>query len=175
MKKNLFIIGFIFSVTVNVAVLVSLGYFWYKGRKVREIRSQEMPRFGGPLERALALSHEQIEAIRALRKDFDPSIADLRMAIRLKRQELMMLLNEPNPDTVQINRKIAEIVSLQEKLEKLTIHHLIKMKRILTPEQMRKLHSLIEKRIMYGGPERRRPPQRPQKFMKREGIFRERR
>jgi len=175
MKKNLFIIGFIFSVTVNVVVLASLGYFWYKGHKVREIRRQEITHFEGPLERILALSPEQIEARRALRRDFDPIIADLRVTIRLKRQELMMLLKEPEPDTIQINKKIAEIASLQAELEKLTIHHLIKMKRILTPEQAEKIHSFIEKRVIPGGPEGPRPPHRPPRFPRKKGIFHERR
>lgn len=175
MKKNLFIIGFIFSVTVNIVVLASLGYFWHKGRKVRDIRRQEVTHFQGPLERALALSPEQIEAMRALRRNFDPRITDLRIAIRDKRHELMMLLKEPNPDTVQINRKIAEIASLQEELEKLTIRHLIRMKRMLTPEQARRIQSFIEKRIIHEGPKRFRLPRRPSKSIKRKGIFNERR
>lgn len=171
MKKNLFIIGFIFSVTVNVVVLISLGYFWYKGHKFREIRRQEVAHFEGPLERALALSPEQIEAMRALRRGFDPRIADIRKNIRVKRQQLMSLLSEPNPDTLQINKKVAEIASLQRELERLTIHNLVKMKQILTPEQMRKLHSLIEKRVIQGGPERLRFPQQLPKFMR---LFRNR-
>jgi len=172
MKKNLFIIGFIFSVVVNVVVVASLGYFWYKGRKFRDVRRQEVAHFQGPLERALALSPEQIEAMKTLRGNFDPNIVDLRMAVRDKRHELMMLLSEPNPDTAEVNEKIVEIASLQAELEKLTIHHLIKMKRILTPEQAKRIQSFIEKRVIHGrreGPEGLKPPYRQPKFPRRKG------
>jgi Spy/CpxP family protein refolding chaperone len=178
MKRNLLIIGFIFSLTVNVVVLASLGYFWYKGRKVRDIRRQEITHFQGPLERALALSPEQIEAMKTLRGNFDPNIIDLRMAVREKRHELMMLLSEPNPDTAEVNKKIAEIASLQVELEKLTIHHLIKMKKILTPEQAKRIQSFIEKRVIHGGregPEGLKPPYRQPKFPKGKGPSKGRR
>ena len=73
MKARLIIFLFVFSLTVNVAALVTMGYFWgrYDGKGKSFLRGDEIPPPPPPpLISELSLDKEQWGKMRTVRRSF---------------------------------------------------------------------------------------------------------
>ena len=150
MKEKLLILALIFSLGINIGIFGSIGYKRLKGkseeRHSREAEHSPM-RF---LAKELGLSESQTKEIEALRKSLEPKMEEIREELREKKAQLVYLLKESKPDLEKINIQLSEIESLQTKLQKLVIRHLLQEKNILTPEQQDKFFSIISKRLFHG-------------------------
>ena len=142
MKKNLLILGLIFSVAINAAVLTKIGHHWL-GKDKEERYHPSM----SYLYKELALSESQLKKMELFRKSLESRMKGIKKELREKRVDLVDLLTESEPDRKKINEKLIEIESLQGNLQRLIIEHLLKQKTVLDPEQQKMFFSLIEKRF----------------------------
>lgn len=149
MKRNILVLALIFSVAVNIGILGSVGYHWLKkkGGERHHQEAQHSPL--GFLAKELRLSPSQIREIESLRKSLEPKLEEIREKLREKRAQLVNMLKEPEHDSAKINLLIKEIESLQTKLQKIAINHLLQEKKILTPEQQEKFFSIVSKRLFH--------------------------
>ena len=94
------------------------------------------------LWRALNLTPEQVEKMKALRKSFFEKALPLRNDLRSKKFELKALWLQPNVDEEKILAKQKEINALRDQLQEKATRNRLEIRRILTPEQQAKLISL---------------------------------
>jgi Spy/CpxP family protein refolding chaperone len=97
---------------------------------------------GHGLWRALNLTPEQVEKMKALRKSFFEQALPLRNDLRSKKLELKALWLQPNVDEEKILAKQKEINALRDQLQEKATRNRLGMRQILTPEQQAKLISL---------------------------------
>ena len=148
MKKNLLILGLIFSVAINAAVLIKIGHHWLgkekEGRYHREGKHSSM----SYLHKELSLSEKQTGQMNALKERFRSNARPVRAVLRTKRKQLVQLLMASEPDRSKIDAVISEINLLQGELQKRVVDHLLAQKEILTAEQQQKFLFIIRDRLM---------------------------
>lgn len=147
MKNKLLILGFIFSVAINVAVLSTMGFHWWGS--CGEERHRGVPRHHQKsfLSRELNLSESQSEQVESLKESLQADMKKIKLPLYEKRTQLINLLMEPEPNREKINLKLNEIASLQADLQRLTINYLLKQKAALDSEQQERFGALIKKRF----------------------------
>jgi len=99
-----------------------------------------MHRRGGlPCFRAsdLTLSPDQMKELDLIRQSFYREAQPIRSEIFSKYLELKEFLTNPMIKTESIHAKNAEIILLQSKFEEKVIYHLIKVRALLTQEQLK--------------------------------------
>ncbi len=94
---------------------------------------------GAGMARALNLSQEQMDKIRDLKKRHYNETKALRQDIMQKRLEARNLFTDPTADEGAIVAKQREISALQQKLRDQMVQLRLEERRILTPEQLKKL------------------------------------
>ncbi|MFQ6091566.1 MAG: Spy/CpxP family protein refolding chaperone [bacterium] len=150
MRSKWLILALVFSVAVNGAALVTIGYQWWRSRQPArppiELRREI-------LRRQLNLTEDQFRRVRDAQGQVAEEMEAMRKSLRAKRAELVRLLREPDPDRAEIDARLREIATLQADLERRVVDNLLKLKGVLTPEQREKLLSIIDHHLM--GPGRR--------------------
>ncbi len=146
MRNKLLILGFTFSVAINAAVLLTIGFHWRGGCGEEHYR-REGHHQQNFLSRELNLSSSQKEQMKNFEKSFQTNMKDVSFKLNEKRGELINLLSEFEPNQEEINIRINEIASLQAELQKYVIDYLLEQKGVLDLKQQDKFFSLIEKRF----------------------------
>ena len=148
MKKNLLILGLVFSVAINAAVLTKIGHHWLGKDKGEKHHCEGKHSSMSYLHKELALSEKQTGQINVLKERFRSNAKPVRAALRTKRKQLVQLLMASEPDRSKIDAVISEINSLQGELQKRVVDHLLAQKEILTAEQQEKFLFIIRDRLM---------------------------
>jgi Spy/CpxP family protein refolding chaperone len=148
MKRKLVFLGVILLIAINVSVLATVGYRWKCGQRGK-ICEGHMP--GEYLGQQLSLSDSQKQKMETLRKAFEERTIEIRENLLAKRNELVKLLSEPQPDSTKIESLVKEIGTAQTELEKEVVNHLLHKKEMLTPEQQRKFLDLLKERLFHEG------------------------
>ena len=119
----------------------------------------------GPCWKAseLNLSQEQRKSLDLIQETYFREAQLLRLQLFTKRLELRELLTNPTLRTETIRGKNLEIIELQSKQEEKAIEYLIKVRNLLTPEQLKDWCPEQEfphfRQMMYGpGPRGTTPP-----------------
>lgn len=122
----------------------------------RLLKKERLPSTPGDfLCRYLSLSESQKEKIESLDRSFYARVEKIRTELGERRADLSELLGESPSSQEKIKDKVSEIASLQAKLQRETINHLVEIRSLLTPEQQAKFFSLIRKRLHPGRPWKR--------------------
>jgi len=108
------------------------------------------------LQEDIGLKKGQREQIRKIHFETQKKLVNLTKDRELKEIELRELLSEENPDMTKIENIVREISSLEAEIKLTRIRQLLKLKKILTEEQLNKLRDrmrrfrrkVIKKRIM---------------------------
>ncbi len=124
----------------------------------------------------LNLTDAQVGRLHALAVESEKSSIKTRADLELHGIELRELLRADNPDHDAIMNKVQAISDLRGQMAKQHMETMLTARSVLTPEQLKKMHSLMENRGFGGrggpgGPEREhmmehrggqgRPPGRP--------------
>jgi len=149
MKNKWLIMVLIFSVAVNAAALITIGYQWSRHRGRHEPLSR--PPFSQShremLQRRLNLTEDQAQKVKNAQEQVAKEMDTMRKTLRSKRGELVHLLREPHPDRTEIDSLLVEISALQADLERRIVDMLLNLKGVLTPEQREKFLSLIDRHL----------------------------
>ncbi len=116
----------------------------------------------------LNLSQEQLRGLDALQQAFFRETQAFRAQIFAKRLELRELLTNPGTRIETIRLKFSEILEQQSRIEEKSIDYLVRVRGLLTPEQLKNWCPEFEfpafRRMMLGPdlaeplPPRRQPP-----------------
>jgi Spy/CpxP family protein refolding chaperone len=140
MKEKLIMVILVFSLTVNAAALITIGYFWGKNNVGREAGP---PPFGAEL----SLDQDQRDRMRELRKSFINETAPVRDDLMIKRVELAQLLASEGPERASLEQKIREINELQLKMQIAVMDQLFREKAFLSPEQQARYADFVSHRL----------------------------
>lgn len=113
----------------------------------------------------LDLSPEQRKGLDLIQQTYFREVQLLRLQVFTKRLELRELLTNSAARTESIRGKYSEIIELQSKQEEKAVEYLIKVRSLLTPEQLRNWCPEQEfphsRQMMYGpGPMGSIPPKK---------------
>ena len=111
------------------------------------LRMAENPR----VRTALGLSDEQVARLHKIGVDAQKASVQTRADMQLRRIELRELMRADNPDQSAIMAKLDEVNALQGKMQKQRVETLLAARSVLTPEQLKKVKTLMENRRA-GGP-----------------------
>jgi Spy/CpxP family protein refolding chaperone len=142
MKNSTLKFLLLISVILNIAILGTIGYSYYRN-------SSNMPAPSGPGRRAflikeLSLNPEQAELLVKNEQSFHDEIDNMRQQIFLKRLELLNLMKSDKPDTKKIDQTISDIGNMQEGIQRKIVAHIIEVKTMLNNEQQKQFFGLIE-------------------------------
>jgi Spy/CpxP family protein refolding chaperone len=85
----------------------------------------------------LNLSQEQLKGLDLIQQAYFQEIRLLRIQLFSKQLELREYLTNPNPRIESIRAKYWEMIELRSKLDEKTIDYLIKLRNLLTQEQLK--------------------------------------
>ena len=146
MKEKLITFLLIFSLTVNVAALITMGFLWGKGERSRETvsrRMSESPRLGS----RLSLDKRQWGKMHSMRESLMKEIEPVRDELEAKREDLVNLLTLEEPDRSAIDKKIVEIDAFQSQIQRAVIDNLLREKEFLNPEQQKQYFDVISRSL----------------------------
>jgi len=148
MRTKWLIIALVFSVVVNVVAIGTIGFHWWKVRRVGPPLPPSPPPEAmlRPLRRPLNLTPDQMQKLGAQRRKILEEIRGIRKDLFESRARLMELLRSPDPDSMAVEKVLQDIASSQIALERKVIHSILRMKQALTPEQREKLLQMMERR-----------------------------
>ncbi len=142
MRNRWILLALIFSLTVNLVAVGTLGFFWLSKPKKppRQPRwtSEARPRF----------HPEADEEVAKMTREYFERAHKEKMALRTTRLQLVELLREESPDTNKIMAAIDELARHQTELERITVRHILRLKPHLGRERLDFLIRMFEQRAM---------------------------
>jgi Spy/CpxP family protein refolding chaperone len=148
MKEKLIIFSLIFSLTINVAALITMGYFWGKDyTSKKEISTADG---SSPLISGLSLDTRQRGKMQKLRQSFQEETSPMRNSLITKREELVTLLNAEKLDRSAIGQKLKEINEVQYQIQEAVVDNLLEEKTYLNPRQQKRYGEFICSELCQG-------------------------
>lgn len=129
--KRLLLFGILIS-------LVTLSGFWASQKMCNMTMCPMGYRSQGEGYSNLGLSAQQTETLKKLDSTFGKSADQICMKVCQGRFELLRMLGDPKANAKTIDQKVEEIGALQISLEKDVAHHILEVRKELTPEQTEK-------------------------------------
>jgi hypothetical protein len=100
----------------------------------------------------LSLKPEQLSAMKNKAIPFRAEIDRRRMAIDVRKKELVTLMRDQTPDKkAKIDTTIKEINGKQEEMQRMIVGHMLEIKSSLDVNQRRKFFDLIERNMAGSG------------------------
>lgn len=132
MKQKLFQLAFLFSLTFNVVVVVTVlyGTYFSKGAAIGGNPIDTMP-----IYQMLKLSEEQKQILRARHVETQRLLAEKRRPFMLKWVEALKLVIAPNTDWAAVRAKQEEILQLHREAQTLLFERYNVSKDFFTPQQ----------------------------------------
>jgi Spy/CpxP family protein refolding chaperone len=114
------------------------------------------PRFDvARMQAELGLSDEQVAQLQKLRSDNRSQSIRRRADLRIAQGELNDLLRAEALDDNAVNAKLKQVTDLQAAATRARVEHRLALRRVLTPEQLTKMESLMRQHVRGDGPRRR--------------------
>lgn len=130
------------SVALNIAILGTLGYWYYQNSSYRVFRHGH--RRHAFLVKELSLTPDQAKTMEETWKQTREQITGERQHMFRERMDLIGLMRSENPDTKAIEQDISDIGSTQENIQKKIVAHILGVKALLNKDQQKKFFDLIE-------------------------------
>ncbi len=148
MSKKVFIVVIVFLTVINLAATATILITRFTAEKpprFERFDPDHPPRefFRGKLD----LDNQQMEYLHQSIMDFRDSMAGpMQEHADLRHQMLTEMMSE-NPDQEKINQIIEEMSSLDARMRRMTVDHLLSEKTHLSPEQHRRLIGMFMRRM----------------------------
>ena len=161
MSKKLLGIVLIISVAINVLAAFALATYLKESRRPRPASLAPRPPALAltDLKDRYALTDAQMDTMQALHEYRRDNVRPVRDRLDSLQAELVDLLQEPQLDQPRINTVMAGIVAAQETLETGAFQVLLRMRNVLTAEQLPQLRELFNDLQRAG----QRPSEGPQR------------
>jgi uncharacterized membrane protein len=145
MRDNILKYLLIVSVILNLSFLGGAGYTYYKRSSYpRPPTIRDLHAGGAYLFESLALKPEQRKAFEEKALPFHEQMANRKAEVDGLREELFGLMRADDPDEKAIAATIAQINSIQEKMQRTVVAHMLEFKSMLDKQQRKKFFDLVE-------------------------------
>jgi len=146
MKSKVIILLLIISLGINIGLIVRLALRRPMVKRFEERDIRHGWRQGG-LRHRLNLNENQLKAIEAMHETTFVKMDVIRETLELKREELINIIKESQPDKAKIQTLIKEIANMQAEIELGFTENILMMKKVLTPEQQQQFFDVFKKRL----------------------------
>jgi Spy/CpxP family protein refolding chaperone len=150
MRTRALILTLVFSLAINVAVLATAGYHYYRNTCLVLSEPCPLSRENHHLYQALGLSDSQRSKMEPLARKFHARLEELADAVGGKRDSLVDLLAQKEVNRDRIERLQKEIAAVQGEIQKEVIVHIIELKDVLTPKQQQRFFDLLGEAMSRG-------------------------
>lgn len=97
---------------------------------------------GEYLKKELNLSDDQLTKVKAIKKELKPDIRETKKAISGLRKDFAEALKDPKISSDELKKKFDLIQESKAELHQKMFSFMLKMREVLTPEQMGKFHEV---------------------------------
>ena len=158
----------ILSLVAATSLLVAAPSHSLGAYQQQQPDSQQRPAGNDPI-RELNLSPEQRERIRAIRQQLQAERATINQRLRETNRALEEALDADNPDEAAVEQRLREVAAAQAASMRLRVLSEVRIRRVLTPEQLAILRTLRQNARGF-----RRERQRDNILRRRGGVDRQR-
>lgn len=110
----------------------------------------------GRMQSELGLSDDQVAQLQKMRSDGRSQAIRQRAELRIARGELNDLLRAPAVDEKAVSAKLKQVTDLEAAATRARVEHRLALRRVLTPDQLAKMQTLMRDHAREGGPRRHR-------------------
>ena len=154
----------ILSLVAATSVLVAAPSYSLGAHQQQQPDSQQRPPGDDPI-RELNLSAEQRERIRAIREQLREERAAVNHRLRETNRTLEEALDADNPDEATVEQRLRDVAAAQAASMRMRVLSEVRIRRVLTPEQLAILRSLRRNARGF-----RRERQRDNILRRRDGV-----
>jgi hypothetical protein len=133
----------ILSLTVNLAVIATVGYHYYRNTCLTPSAPCPLNPGGQHLYKSLGLSDRQAARMKPLSNSFHTQLSSWESLIEAKRDFLLGLLGRDDIDRGRINETRREIAALQDELQQGVVAHILQTRDILNLEQRKRYFEML--------------------------------
>ena len=142
MRSKWLILILILSLAINLAVLATVGYHYYRNASNRPSAPCPMSPGDSHLYQSLGLATLQLSTMEPLAQKFHERLAELGARMEEKKETLTNLLQkDSDPASIENLRK--EMAGIQDEIQKEVIIHIMESKNILDPNQQQRFFDLM--------------------------------
>jgi len=142
----------IFLLIINLSALATLAYNrWIKTAFSGELESPESSY--PTLHETLKLENFQSQHMGKCRMAFCREADLIKQKIHEKRLQLIEKIKKSEPNLVDIDTLIDEIIQLESEIQKKAVRRVLEDKAILTPHQQQRFLDMFEHHVISGGRE----------------------
>lgn len=94
----------------------------------------------------LGLTQDQVQKLEDLRYQNQKQMVDVRRDLQLKMLDIRREMEKADPNPQVLDRLVDEAAAIRARQQKARIHHLLDVKKVLTPEQWAKGRQLLMER-----------------------------
>jgi Spy/CpxP family protein refolding chaperone len=164
MKTKLLFSFLILSLSINIAVISTVGYHYYRNfcmtPAIRCPLNQEIHRMtpampfpinqgNHHLYQSLGLSDSQLAKMAPLSKKFHTRLTALKSQVMVKRDLLIRLLGSDEIDHSRIEETRKEIAAIQDEIQREVVVHITQTKEILNPEQKKRFFEMLQDSVAH--------------------------
>ncbi|MDD5169711.1 MAG: periplasmic heavy metal sensor [Syntrophales bacterium] len=143
MKRKWLMIILVLSLAVNMAVIATVGYHYFRNTCMTPATPCPLNQESRHLYESLGLSEAQAAKMIPLSHSFHGQLASWESRIEAKRDHLLGLLGHDNIDRKAIEETRREIATLQDELQRGVVAHVIEVKGNLNPEQQKQFFEML--------------------------------
>jgi len=143
MRPRSIIFILMLSLIVNVSVLVTVGYHYYRNFCLAPSLPCPLNQESRHLYRSLGLSEAQLTAMTPLSKSFHAQMEAFESTMDAKRNLLLNLLEMDEIDLCRIQGARNEIAIIQDEIQRQVVVHIAQVKEILNPEQQKRFFEML--------------------------------
>ncbi|MDQ3668601.1 MAG: Spy/CpxP family protein refolding chaperone [Acidobacteriota bacterium] len=139
----------VLSLLAATSVLVASPSYSFGAHQQQQPDSQQRP-FGDDPIRELNLSPEQRERIRAIREHLQGERATINQRLREANLALEEALDADNPDESLVEQRLRDVAASQAAAMRMRVLSEVKIRGVLTPEQLITLRTLRQNARSFG-------------------------
>src|SRR4030066_1852907 len=148
MRSKWLILILILSLAINLAVLATVGYHYYRNASNRPSAPCPMSPGDSHLYQSLGLSNLQLSKMEPLAQKFHERLAELGACMEEKKETLTNLLQkDSDPASIENLRK--EMAGIQDEIQKEVIIHIMESKNITDPQQQQRFFDLMRRNMTH--------------------------
>jgi Spy/CpxP family protein refolding chaperone len=150
MKVKVLFVLLIISVGLNIGFLIRSGFQKTQTEPLSRFQADNHGWHNSFLCRNLELTPEQVKIMEKYRIEVEEQTFPFREELRRKRLELFEFIKNEKIGEAELGNLLIDISTLQVKIEKEFIYHLLTIKKVFTPDQMKKFDFFLKKGLCKG-------------------------
>ncbi len=150
MRRNSLIMILVVSLATNVAVLVTVGYHYYRNTCLLQSETCPLSSDVQHLYQSLGLSESQLSKVEPLARTFHERLEEMTGTMGDKRDQLVSLLSQEQVNHDQIERFRKKLAATQDGIQREVITHILELKEVLSPEQKQRFFDLMRESLGRG-------------------------